>query len=312
MPNEFTMTSQQTICFVIPYYKGIDYLEKTLHSLIAQKNPTWYAIVVDDCGGEDAELLVLSFNDSRINYVRNERNLGIGGNWNKAVSVATSDLVTILHSDDLLKDNYVEIMTDLMCHHPHAAMGHCAVKIIDANDQLKFSLPDFVKKIIQPRNKRVIVTEGDIGLSSLTRGAWIFCPTICYRRESLPDKWFDEQYQFVLDVDFSARMLLEGKSIVGTTEIAYLYRRHATNQTRLLTESDQRFYEEVTHLKRIHALSIEKGWHKTRRSTNRMIVVRLHMIYEAGVSLANLNYRRAFKLIAFAISKNDKFLFRYK
>ena len=77
---------ENLITYAIPYYSGIGYLRMALQSLIDQENPNWLAIVLDDRGGEDAEETVLSFKDDRISYVRNETNLGLAGNWNKAKS----------------------------------------------------------------------------------------------------------------------------------------------------------------------------------------------------------------------------------
>ncbi|HVE18726.1 MAG TPA: glycosyltransferase, partial [Ilumatobacteraceae bacterium] len=60
----------------IPFFSNLDYLGIALRSLVAQTDSIWSAIVVDDVGPElGAEQLVASLADSRIRYVRNERNL---------------------------------------------------------------------------------------------------------------------------------------------------------------------------------------------------------------------------------------------
>jgi len=66
------------VCVAIPFFSNLDYLGIALRSLVAQTDGKWTAIVVDDVGPDlGAEQLVVSFADSRIRYVRNERNLGL-------------------------------------------------------------------------------------------------------------------------------------------------------------------------------------------------------------------------------------------
>jgi glycosyltransferase involved in cell wall biosynthesis len=50
------MSVQPRITFAIPYYRGLEYLEKALRSLQEQSNPNWVAIVVDDRGGDGGKL----------------------------------------------------------------------------------------------------------------------------------------------------------------------------------------------------------------------------------------------------------------
>ena len=43
--------------FILPYYRGIEYLKITMDSLVEQTEGKWNAIVLDDRGGDDAEEL---------------------------------------------------------------------------------------------------------------------------------------------------------------------------------------------------------------------------------------------------------------
>ena len=137
---------EERITYAVPYYSGIGYLRMALQSLIDQENPDWLAVVLDDRGGEDAEETVRSFNDDRISYVRNETNLGLAGNWNKALATVTTEFVTLFHSDDELEGNYTDLMLGLMDRHQEAVVGHCRARVIGPNGKALWSLPDEVKK----------------------------------------------------------------------------------------------------------------------------------------------------------------------
>jgi len=289
------------ITYAVPYYSGLGYLRMALQSLICQENPHWLAIVLDDRGGEDAEETVRSFNDNRISYVRNETNLGLSGNWNKALSLVTTELVTIFHSDDELESNYTDLLLGLIARHPEAVAGHCRARVIGPTGKALWSLPDEVKKVIRPKGIDDIVTQGEEGLLSLVKGAWIFCPTLCYRKNLLPLGGFSSTWKFVLDVDLTSRVLFDGGVIVGTPTVGYRYRRHLTNQTALLTESNIRFQEEIDHLNQISLRSSEIGWRRVQRSANRKVIVRLHMLYQALRAIVELKWLRMWPLLHGAI-----------
>lgn len=289
------------ITYAIPYYSGLGYLRMALQSLIGQENKHWLAIVLDDRGGEDAEETVRSFNDDRISYVRNETNLGLSGNWNKALSLVTTELVTLFHSDDELESNYTDLILGLMTRYPEAVAGHCRARVIGPTGKALWSLPDEVKKIIRPKGIDDIVTQGEEGLLSLVKGAWIFCPTLCYRKNLLPLGGFSSTWKFVLDVDLTSRVLFDGGVIVGTPTVGYRYRRHLTNQTALLTESNIRFQEEIDHLNQVSLRSSEIGWKRVQRSANRKVIVRLHMLYQALRAIVELKWLRIWPLLHGAI-----------
>ncbi len=294
------------ITFLIPYYRGLEYLDCAIRSLIAQSNPYWQAIVVDDRGEEDAEDFVRQIADERLSYVRNEMNLGLARNWNKAMSLAHSEFATILHSDDELEPNYTDVMLSLMDRHPGAIAGHCRTSIIGPDGQKVTSLPDMVKTAIRPHSNHDSVLVGAEGLLSITKGAWIFCPTLCYRKTMFPTTGFDDSWKFALDVDLMAKVLFSGGTIVGTSEVAYRYRRHVQNQTAILTESTLRFEEELRHLDEVADRASQLGWEKVARTARRRTVVRLHLVYQALRALIRSKVVRAATLFALALRGQPK------
>ena len=48
------MTTNPSITFAIPYYRGVDYLRHAIASVQAQTRDDWECVVVDDAGPESA------------------------------------------------------------------------------------------------------------------------------------------------------------------------------------------------------------------------------------------------------------------
>src|SRR5262245_39649307 len=139
------MSEAPALTFAIPFYSGIRFLPDALKSVLAQRDPNWRALVCDDGEVPGVEDLVRSFGDPRIRYYKNEANLGMARNWNRCIDLAETDLVTLLHEDDLLLPGYCGIMRRAAAEHPDATAFYCQAHIIGADGEPAFSFPDFIK-----------------------------------------------------------------------------------------------------------------------------------------------------------------------
>lgn len=281
------------ISFAVPYYSAPEYLREALESLLSQTHLNWEAVVVDDASPNSVADLIAEFNDRRITYVRNETNLGLAANWNKALALTNAPLVCILHSDDLLEPQYASTMVDLMTTNPDATAGHCRVSIIGADGLPRRTLTDAVKQVIQPKAKGLVVSVGEDGLASMLRGSWIYCPTLCFRRSHLPSVPFDNSWRFMLDFDLIARIFLNGQQIIGTTSKLYRYRRHDGAQTRVLTNELTRFEEELTFYGQMYRAAKECQWLTAQRHAKRATVIRLHLLLQVAARLVRLRFASA-------------------
>ena len=281
------------ISFAVPYYSAPEYLREALESLLSQTHLNWEAVVVDDASPNSVADLIAEFNDRRITYVRNETNLGLATNWNKALALTNAPLVCILHSDDLLEPQYASTMVDLMTTNPDATAGHCRVSIIGADGLPRRTLTDAVKQVIQPKAKGLVVSVGEDGLASMLRGSWIYCPTLCFRRSHLPSVPFDNSWRFMLDFDLIARIFLNGQQIIGTTSKLYRYRRHDGAQTRVLTNELTRFEEELTFYGQMYRAAKERQWLTAQRHAKRATVIRLHLLLQVAARLVRLRFASA-------------------
>lgn len=98
---------------VVPTYKRSKYLVQTLESLHNQKTDHQFGIFVfDNSGIEDnnARNTIESIKNlgiKNVKYFLNDENIGMVGNWNRCISMADSEYVSMLHDDDLVDDCFV-------------------------------------------------------------------------------------------------------------------------------------------------------------------------------------------------------------
>lgn len=145
------MDNQSKISFILPAWKA-RFLKEAVNSIVAQTNPEWELVVVDDCSPEPLEEIVAAFDDPRIRYVRNEKNLG-GQNlvrqWNHCITFATGDYIVLAADDDLYKPTFCAECIRLAEKYPQANLIHASVEQIDEeghhleDDNI---LPEFTNK----------------------------------------------------------------------------------------------------------------------------------------------------------------------
>jgi len=94
----------------IPTYNRADsYLKQAIQSAIAQTYSNIEIIVSDNCSTDHTEALVRSFNDSRIRYFKQSRNIGMVNNANFCLEEAKGAYFIQFHSDDLLDHDFVSV-----------------------------------------------------------------------------------------------------------------------------------------------------------------------------------------------------------
>lgn len=289
------MDEPQPLTVAIPYYKGTDYLRRAIESVRRQTSSHWRLIVCDDGPEGEAEQLAQSFNDPRIRYLRNDRNLGMAGNWNRCLEAAETDLVNLLHNDDELLPTYVAEMLAAGREYPEAGAFFCRAKVIDAYGTEVFSVVDYVKRFLQPRGDAALVLRGKSAVEALMHGDFIMCPSVCYRKSRLPGERFRPEWRQVLDLEFFTRILLEGGTMVGLPTVAYAYRRHAENATAEQTENLVRFHEESRLHEAVAAIARDRGWPAVARVAARKRIIKLHLFFRIVLDLGRLRARAALR-----------------
>ena len=63
------------VTVLMPVYNGEIFLREAIDSVLAQTYTDFVFLIINDGSTDNTEKIILSYNDSRIQYVRNEENL---------------------------------------------------------------------------------------------------------------------------------------------------------------------------------------------------------------------------------------------
>ena len=88
------------VSIIMPSYNTAKYIGEAIQSVLNQSYQTWELIIIDDCSTDDTDRVVKTFNDSRIKYIKNNRNVGAATSRNYALKKATGKWIAFLDSDD--------------------------------------------------------------------------------------------------------------------------------------------------------------------------------------------------------------------
>lgn len=110
---------------IIPAYNCTATLGRTLASLVAQTDPDFSVIVVDDCSAENLLPIVEDYaNKLHIHYIRKPENQGCGMARQTGIDNATASHFTFLDADDILMPYAVEVFNEHIKAHPDCEYVH--------------------------------------------------------------------------------------------------------------------------------------------------------------------------------------------
>lgn len=116
---------------VIPVFNRRDLVAAAVQSALRQDLDGLEVVAVDNCSQDGTWELLQSLQDPRLRCIRNERNLGLFGNFNRCGAEARGEYTLFLCSDDRLEPGFLAHGLDLMQAEPAAVLLSSRGRLID-------------------------------------------------------------------------------------------------------------------------------------------------------------------------------------
>ncbi len=229
------------ISLLVPLYKTPrKFFEELVQCLKDQTYSNWELCLADGTPEENKELKDIIKSDKRIKYKALEKNLGIAGNTNECIKLATGDFIALFDHDDLLPEfSLYEV-----------------VKAINENPDVEFLYSDEDKITTLDKPRFDPYFKSDFAPDSLRANNYI-CHFSVFKKELLEKLGGErEEYDGAQDYDIILRMSEETKNIVHIPKMLYHWRVHE-NSTAKAGETAKPYAYEAgikaiqDHLKRI-------------------------------------------------------------
>lgn len=115
----------------IPTYNTAKYLPEAIESVLDQDFTDYELVICDNASTDETPEICQRYADSRIRYVRYEKLVNQGGNWNRCLDLATGEYVALLHSDDSYLPGFLKDRVRALDENPQAGLAFGAVQLID-------------------------------------------------------------------------------------------------------------------------------------------------------------------------------------
>lgn len=230
MPDEETRKKQSetvfetkiTFSILVPLYNTPkNFLTQMIDSVVAQTYKGWELCLADgsDDGHKEVGDICREYaeKDKRIKYKKLEKNLGISGNTNKCLEMATGEYIALFDHDDLL--------------HPCALYEY--MKVIDSHGEGSVARADYIycdETTFQGDSIDNMITlhfKPDFAIDNLRANNYI-CHFSAFSRELIDSTGlFRSEFDGSQDHDLILRLTHNAKNIVHVPRILYYWRSHA-------------------------------------------------------------------------------------
>lgn len=206
------------ISVVLPAYNAELYLKEAIDSVLAQTFTDFELIIINDGSKDSTEKIILSYNDERIVYVKNEQNLGLIGTLNKGISLAKGKYIARMDADDLCFPERFEKQIKFLEGNPdYVICGTSAYR--------------FENTIDEGRAFNVPLDNESIRIRLFFNSCFIH-PSVMFRTKVVKDNHliFNEDFKYAEDYYFWIDLLKFGKGFNFKEKLLY-YRVVPTSQT---------------------------------------------------------------------------------
>ena len=167
------MAHEPLVSICIPTYNRAGMIRQAIESALGQSYQNIEVIVVDNASDDTTADVVASYSDKRLRFVKNERNLGLFGNFNRCIELSTGEYLHILHSDDYIDLDFTATCVKFFQTHPSVAMTSTRGRVVG----------DGFEKEIPCGGKDLVFQAPDGFRQLLASRSFINCPSVIVRRD---------------------------------------------------------------------------------------------------------------------------------
>jgi|SRR5215469_899382 len=208
---------------IVPLFNHARFIERTLSSALEQTCAAREIIVIDDGSTDNSAEKAAQFaqRDSRILFWR-QANRGAHAAINAGLYRATSEIVTILNSDDIYEPHRMEVAIRRLAADKSVAAVATELSSIDEHDR-HIANPWYENSL-----KKGLASD-DMAIALLDANYFVTTSNLVFRRTVFDRIGGFYQLRYAHDLEFFTRMLHAGFKIEFLKQSLLKYRVHSAN-----------------------------------------------------------------------------------
>lgn len=149
----------------IPLYQKVDYVGRTIDSVLAQTFTDFELVVLDNATTDGSAAVVGAYDDPRIRVVRHAETVPMIANFNAAVAATRAPLVKVLNADDLVEPEALARQVAVLDAEPEVVVVSSRHHLVDDGDRVvardrTLRTPDLVGRQDRATVVRRVVRHG--------------------------------------------------------------------------------------------------------------------------------------------------------
>lgn len=196
--GDSAMITGPKVSVIIPTFNRAHTLGRAIDSVLGQTYTDLELIVVDDGSSDGTAALIQDFQDPRLRYLQQPRNLGVSAARNRGIAEARGEWLAFLDSDDLWLSQKLQRQFSAL-EGVDCVASYCCLLRIDGENQTRIPYrADTVNSGVEPWP------------ALLMDGLWFSQTWLVPKRVMVAAGLFDERMRIWEDWDLFLRIALQG------------------------------------------------------------------------------------------------------
>jgi glycosyltransferase involved in cell wall biosynthesis len=198
------------------YNRAATYLPQALESALHQTYENLEIIVSDNGSTDNTESLVKHYGNARIKYHRQNPAFSPNENFNYCLNAAQGEYFLLLHDDDLIDPDFVEVCVRALSGSPEAGIIRTGTRVIDAQGNV----------IKEKRNQAGGLGTAEFFLAWFSGKTSLYLPSTLFNRRALQKiGGFESRHNLFQDVVAEVR-LAAGYGRIDVEDVKAAFRVH--------------------------------------------------------------------------------------
>jgi glycosyltransferase involved in cell wall biosynthesis len=203
------------VSVLMPVYNAEAFLQEAIDSILHQTFTDFEFIIINDGSIDSSEMIICSYDDPRIKYIKNEKNIGLVESLNKGIALARGEYIARMDADDISLPKRLQKQVKFMDEHPEVGVCGTAYRYFGERDLITYPPQEYSK--------------------AYTRLAWgpsLGHPTCIIRKATLDQYHLRYETEYECAEDYALWIKLsQYRYITSLPEILLLYRWHSVNKS---------------------------------------------------------------------------------
>jgi len=119
----------------MPVYNASEFLREAVESIFAQSFSDFEFLIIDDGSTDGSQSIIRSYDDSRIRFAQNEKNIGVAATLNRGLDLAQGEYIARMDADDISLPRRLEKQIHFMDKNPEIGVSGTWIQLF--GDQLR-------------------------------------------------------------------------------------------------------------------------------------------------------------------------------